>query len=86
MRLYEHISDIKKNTGSPTVITDHRINFDHNFRWNEVKILDCESSFNKRLVSEMIHIERQKQGLNKKNDTESLSETYLQIIQSLFPS
>jgi len=28
MRLHEHISDIKKNTGSPTVITDHHINFD----------------------------------------------------------
>ena len=48
-----------------------------------MKILDCESSYNKRLVSERIHIKRQKQGLNKKNDTESLPETYSQIIQSL---
>ncbi|KYN13628.1 hypothetical protein ALC57_14180 [Trachymyrmex cornetzi] len=71
-RLHEHKSDIRKNTGSPTVITDHRINLDHNFRWNDVRILDCESSYNKRLVFEMIHIKRQKQGLNKMNDTESL--------------
>ena len=85
-RLHEHISDIKKNTGSPTVITDHRINFDHNFKWNDVRILDCESSYNKRLVSEMIHIKRQKQGLNRQNDTESLPDTYLQIIQSLSSS
>jgi len=30
-----------------------------------------------------IHIKRQKQGLNKQKDTESLPESYLQIIQSL---
>ena len=65
-RLREHISDIRKNTGSLTVITDHRINCNH-FKWNDVKILDCESSYNKRLVSEwfilknrrMIHIRKQ---------------------------
>ena len=71
---------------SSTVITDHRINFDHNFKWNDVKILDCESSYNKRLVFEMIHIKRQKQGLNRQNDTESLPETCSQIIQSLSSS
>ena len=84
-RLREHISDIRKNTGSPTVITDHRINCNHNFKWNDVKILDCASSYNKRLVSEMIHIKKQKQGLNRQNDTESLPEIYSQIIQSLPP-
>ena len=75
-RLYKHISDIRKNIGSATFITDHRINFDYYFKWNEVKILGCESLYNKRLVSVMIHIRRQKQGLNKQNDTEFLPETY----------
>ena len=54
----------------------------------DVKILECESSYNKKLVSvmiHMIHIERQKQGLNRQNDTESLPETYSQSIQSLSP-
>jgi len=51
-----------------------------------MKILDSESSYNKRLISEMILIKRQKQNLNKQNDTESLSEPYLQITQSLSPS
>ncbi|KYN39513.1 hypothetical protein ALC56_06006, partial [Trachymyrmex septentrionalis] len=59
------------------LLTDHHINFDHNFRWNEVKILDSESLYNKKLVSEMVHIKRQKQGLNKQNETESLPESYL---------
>ena len=34
----------------------------------------------------MIHIKRQKQGLNRQNDIESLPESYLSIIQSLSPS
>jgi len=32
-RICEHISDINKKTGSPSVISDHRINLNHNFRW-----------------------------------------------------
>ena len=35
-------------------------------------------------ISEMIHIKKQRQ--DKQNDTESLPESYLQIIQSLSPS
>ncbi|KYN16344.1 hypothetical protein ALC57_11400, partial [Trachymyrmex cornetzi] len=84
-RIKEHRSDIRKNTGSPSVITDHRIEFDHNFKWNDVRILDSESSY-KRLLSEMIYIKRQKHGINKMKDTESLPELYSDIIQSLSPA
>ncbi|XP_018308772.1 uncharacterized protein [Mycetomoellerius zeteki] len=85
-RLHEHVSDINKKSKSPTVITCHRIDQNHNFDWDNVEILDREASFNKRLISEMVHIKRQTHGLNKQNDTESLPESYLNIIQSLSPS
>ncbi|KYN08181.1 hypothetical protein ALC62_00836 [Cyphomyrmex costatus] len=84
-RINEHISDINKRTGSPSVITDHCINYDHNINWNDIKILDSEPSYNKRLVSEMIHIKRQKQGINKQNDTDSLSDTYSNNYTITFP-
>ena len=48
----------KKKTDSPLIISDHRMNLNHNFKWNEVKILDKEASYNKRLISEMIHIKK----------------------------
>ena len=51
-----------------------------------MKILDSESSYNKRLISEMIHIKKQKQDLNRQNALESLPESYLPIIQFLSPS
>jgi len=71
-----------KNTRSPSVISDHCIKFNHNFEWKDVKILDTEP-YNKRLISEMVHVKKQSQGLNKQTDTESLSDSYFFILQSL---
>ncbi|KAG5313576.1 MOS1T transposase, partial [Pseudoatta argentina] len=51
----------------------------HNFKWDDVKILDSESFYKKRLTSEMIHIKKQEHGLNKKSAAEAhriLVQTY----------
>ncbi|KAG5314511.1 SETMR methyltransferase, partial [Acromyrmex insinuator] len=40
----------------------------------------------KRLISEMVQIKKQKHGINRQNDIESLPELYSNIIHSLFPS
>ena len=58
----------------------------HNFKWNKVDILDRKPSYNKRLISEMVHIKKQKYEINRQNDTESLLELYSNIIRSLSPS
>ncbi|KYQ57435.1 hypothetical protein ALC60_03396 [Trachymyrmex zeteki] len=50
-RVKEHVSDIRKKTGSPSVISDHHINYNHNFNWEDVKILYREPSYNKSLVN-----------------------------------
>jgi len=36
-----------------------------------VKIFDLKSNYNKRLISEMIYIKKQKHGLNAQTDTAS---------------
>lgn len=79
-RLKEHRSDINKRSGSPSVVSSHRINLDHDFDWNNVEILDRESSYSKRLISEMIHIKKQPNGLNKQQDTESFPDSYIPIL------
>ena len=66
------------------MITEHRVNHNHNFNWKDVKILDKEPSYNKRLISEMIYLKRQKISLNRQNDIESLSDSYQNILQSFF--
>jgi len=48
--------------------------------WSGVTILDRESSYVKRIISEMVYIKRQHIGLNKQSDTDLLSDTYLPII------
>jgi len=36
------MSNVKKKTGSPSVISNHWINFNHDLDWKSVKILDSE--------------------------------------------
>jgi len=40
------------------------LNHSHSFDWTNVKILDTEDNYYKRLVSEMLHIKEQSNGLN----------------------
>ncbi|KYN06043.1 hypothetical protein ALC62_03043, partial [Cyphomyrmex costatus] len=85
-RLHEHILDINKGSKSPSVISDHCIEKNHDFNWDNVEILDIEPFYNKRLISEMVHIKKQIHGISRQNDTESLPDLYSNIIHSLSPS
>jgi len=76
-RLKEH----KKN-GDLSVVSNHRIEHNHDMNWDEATILDRES-YIKKTVSEMIYIKRQCNSLNKQSDTDLLPEVYHPIIESL---
>ena len=69
-RLKEHMNDLKKPANSYSVISNHRFDTDYVMNWDNAKIWDSERSYYKRLVSEMIHIKMQKNGLYKQSDTE----------------
>jgi len=58
-RIHEYTNDINKRIDSPSIIFNHRLEYDHNFKWDEIKILNNESSHSKRLISEMVHIKKQ---------------------------
>lgn len=60
-----------------SIITDHRIEFSHDFDWNNVKILDKQQSLSKRLISEMVYIKKQKSSLSLQSDIELLDNAYL---------
>ena len=49
--------------------------------WDNAKIFDSECSYYKRLVSEMIYIKMQKNGLNKQSDTERFPDLYLPLLE-----
>lgn len=81
-KIHEQRNHIRQNTTTHSVITDHRQVFNHNFKWNEVEILDSKPIFHKRLISEMIYIKRQN-SLNLRMDTENLQHTYVNVIDKL---
>jgi len=63
-RIKEHKNDINKKSRIPSVISSHRL-LDHEFDWEKPYILDNETSWYKRITSEMIHIKMQTKGINK---------------------
>jgi len=78
-RISEHRNHIRRDSVQSSVITNHRLESGHDFDWDRVEVLDEELNFNKRLVSEMIHIKKQKQGLNLKKDTDLLHPIYSEL-------
>jgi len=80
VRLNEHRNHIKRNTTHNSVITEHKLEFKHEFDWENIKILDEERILNKRLISEMIYIKKQQQGLNAQSDTILLDPIYNELL------
>ena len=52
----------------------------HNFNWNKIDILDKETNFWKRRISEMIHINLQANTINLYKDSLNLHEPYMSVI------
>jgi len=75
------VNELKKLSNFLSVISRHKLDHDHTIDWRNANILDSEQSYYKRMISEMIHIKRQENGLNKQSDTERFPEIYLPIIE-----
>jgi len=71
---------------TPSVISEHRLKFNHDFDWDNIKIIDNEPSYQKRLILEMVHIKKQQHRLNKQSDTDLLPISYFPILDLLSPS
>src|SRR5436190_6639905 len=80
-KIKEHRSHISRNTLQKSVITNHRLT-GHEFKWEEVEVLDREPILNKRLTSEMIFIKRQKNSLNMQSDTDNLNAAYIPLLEN----
>jgi hypothetical protein len=82
-RLKEHKNNIKLDPSKYSVVTEHSLEHNHTFDWNGVRVLDSEVNYRKRLISEMLHIKQQKNGINLMKDTELLDSTYFDILRLL---
>jgi len=67
---------VKLDLSKQSVVSAHTINLGHTFDWKKVKILDTEPFYYKRIISKMLHIKEQINGIN---DTELLDGSYFPI-------
>jgi len=49
-RVAEHKNDINKKASKHSVITDHRLELNHEFDWENPTILDKEKFYYRRLI------------------------------------
>ena len=79
--LKTRINEHRKNNNPEAVVYQHITNFSHEFYWNNVKIIDYESNYKKRLI-EMIHIKCNKYNVNKK-DVKFINSSYVPLLRIL---
>ena len=80
--LKTRIDEHQKHKNQDSVVSLHEREKLHEFNWNDVKILDREINYNKRLVSEMIHIKSDFHSINKKEDILNLNSVYFSLIKN----
>ncbi|XP_011864472.1 PREDICTED: uncharacterized protein LOC105560198 [Vollenhovia emeryi] len=82
-RIKEHKYNQRLDPSKHSVVSEHIINYKHEFDWDNTLILDVERNWNKRLISEMIHIKQQTNGIHSQTDTELLDDSYFDLIDKL---
>jgi len=83
-RIEEHKKDInKKTTTNFSVISEHKIEFNHDFDWNNPSILDREDKYYRKLISEMVYIKMHNNAINLQTDTELLQHFYHEILNRI---
>jgi len=85
-RINEHEKNVRFDESKYSVITKHMMEKNHTFNWQNVKIMDYETNYFKRLISEMIHIKTQDNGLNSVDDIECLDSSYFNLLTKTFIS
>lgn len=78
-RISLHKSDITRKRDR-CALASHVINNNHTIDWDGVQVLEVEQNTSKRLILEMYHISRIDNTINKKSDTQQLSNIYTYLL------
>lgn len=76
VRINEHRRNIKNSSSNFSVVSEHRLNFDHEFDWSNPSVLHKENHRKKREIAEMYFIKKLNSTINLQKDTENFSTTY----------
>src|SRR5580765_1392571 len=82
-RIKEHCSNIKNHPSNHNVVSKHRTEFEHDFKWLEPNILHYEKHKRKREIAEMFFIKKYDNTINLQRDTDNLNSIYNKLIYSV---
>lgn len=80
-RIKEHRNNIKMHESNFSVISKHRVEFEHEFDWDNPIILHNERHTRKRELAEMFYIKKTNYTLNAQKDTDNLNIMYDKVIR-----
>jgi len=79
-RVKEHLNNIKSTSNNYSVVSNHRLLFNHDFQWDKPKILHKERNRKKREIAEMFLIKKHDNNINLQKDTENLNSIYNKLL------
>jgi len=79
-RVKEHLNNIKSTSNNYSVVSNHRLLFNHDFQWDKPNILHKERNRNKREIAEMFLIKKHDNNINLQKDTENLNSIYNKLL------
>ncbi|XP_019882893.2 uncharacterized protein LOC109609951 [Camponotus floridanus] len=80
-RIKEHRNNIKVHESNFSVISKHKVDFNHDFDWSAPVILHSEKHARKREFAEMFYIKKLDNTINLQKDTDNLNDIYDKIIK-----
>jgi len=79
-RVKEHLNNIKSTSGNYSVVSNHRLLFNHDFQWDKPNILHKKRNRKKREIAEMFLIKKFDNNINLQKDTENLNPIYRKLL------
>ncbi|KAL6418382.1 hypothetical protein ACFW04_012167 [Cataglyphis niger] len=79
-RVKEHFNNIKMHASNLSVISKHKLEFNHDFDWSAPDILHNEN-LRKREIAEMFFIKKFDNTINSQKDTENLNNIYDKLLK-----
>ncbi|KAL6418952.1 hypothetical protein ACFW04_014162 [Cataglyphis niger] len=80
-RVKEHFNNIKMHASNLSVISKHKLEFNHDFDWSAPDILHNEKYLRKRELAEMFFIKKFDNIINSQKNTENLNNIYDKLIK-----
>ncbi|KAL6433470.1 hypothetical protein ACFW04_006535 [Cataglyphis niger] len=81
IRVKEHFNNIKMHANNLSVISKHKLEFNHDFDWSVPDILHNEKHLRKREIAEMFFIKKFDNTINSQKYTENLNNIYDKLIK-----